>query len=119
MKRFLLVVAFLLFSNVARAEEKNFSDYTVSDVYTMQSLQPYSIDYKSVYFVNYYLGVRDGYSIAIAKENKEATKCMNDKPLIFWFDRVMDLFKSNKINGSERFLIHFLAIMNEMCGVRL
>jgi endonuclease YncB( thermonuclease family) len=122
MKRFLLVIAFLLFSNVARAKITLPDEMTVSEFYSLNNrVAQTSEDEWASYelMTGYLLGIRDFNSQKyFIHNNDEAADCIG-RPLNVWKPLVFDRYKLNKIKGDDLFFVHFIKVIEEVCKVDL
>lgn len=127
MKRFLLVIAFLLFSNVARAEFISPSKMTVSEFYSLYNNAVYNNTnsfstqewYNYFSMMGYLMGIRDITAVKYNINNdKETCDCIN-RPLKVWIPLVFDAYKLNKIKGDEPFPACFFIIIEEVCNTDL
>jgi endonuclease YncB( thermonuclease family) len=118
MKRFLLVIAFLLFSNVARADCQKM---TVSEFYSLNESDNRSEEEWLGYFemTGYLLGIRDFNATKyMLYGDEKAVECIG-RPLNVWKPLVFDKYKLNKIKGDDPFFIHFIKTIQEVCEVDL
>ena len=120
MKRCLLIMAFLLFSNVARAETIYPYDITVKDAYYFKNTNFHSLSNEEIdnrlSITSYYLGVTD--TVAnFHSENKEEFKCIA-RPVAIWFDIIFEDYRQNKIQGTDYFYTIYIDTIYRICNIK-